>query len=119
MHSRLEIAMRSNVFALDRTRSGERGLYVYNVHARNLAAPADAVGALLDSLASPNDRLWPRESWPRMTLDRPLAVGARGGHGPIGYAVEDYRPGRHVRFRFHAPQGFAGTHALDVEALSS
>jgi len=52
-------------------------------------------------------------------FDRPLAVGATGGHGPIRYSVEDYRHGVHVRFRFHAPRGFDGTHAYDVEPVDA
>jgi len=45
-----------------------------------------------------------------MRLDRPLSVGARGGHGPIRYHVEDYVPRQLVRFRFEAPAGFDGYH---------
>jgi hypothetical protein len=45
-----------------------------------------------------------------MWLDRPLAVGATGGHGPIRYTVESYVPGEWVRFRVSAPRGFVGFH---------
>lgn len=92
-------------------------MYVHNVHSRDLAGSAAQVGALLDSLSSPDDRLWPNESWPRMRFDRPLGVGAVGGHGPIRYVVESYEPGLQVRFRFTGPRGFVGTHGLDVEAM--
>lgn len=122
MRSNLEIPMTLDSYGLggaDRTRAGRRGLYVYNVHSRELAVPAERVGALLDGLASPGDRLWPHESWPRMRFDRPLGVGAAGGHGPIRYSVEDYRPGSHVRFRFNAPRGFDGTHGYDVETVDA
>jgi hypothetical protein len=47
-----------------------------------------------------------------MVLDKPLGVGARGGHGPIRYVVEEYRPGRQVVFRFTRPEGFHGTHSF-------
>lgn len=87
---------------------------VINVHERDLRADPKAVGALLDSLASPGDRLWPGEAWPRMEFDRPLAVGARGGHGPIRYFVEAYAPERFIRFRFTGPPGLEGTHGLYV-----
>jgi hypothetical protein len=87
---------------------------VVNVHQRLLQAPPERVGALLDTLASPHDALWPRHSWPRMKLDRPLAVGAAGGHGPIRYRVEAYEPGQQVRFRFTGPAGFDGWHALSI-----
>ena len=50
-----------------------------------------------------------------MRFDRPLAVGAIGGHGPIRYVVEEYEPGRRISFRFTAPRGFVGTHGFDVE----
>lgn len=87
---------------------------VYNVHERELPASAGRVGELLDSLASREDALWPHHLWPRMRLDRPLGVGARGGHGPIRYFVEDYAPGESVRFRFVGPRGFDGFHRYDI-----
>ncbi|HET9449458.1 MAG TPA: hypothetical protein VFO83_01175, partial [Aggregicoccus sp.] len=88
---------------------------VRNVHQRLFAVPPERLAPLLDSLSSRNDRLWPLEQWPRMRFDRPLGVGASGGHGPIRYDVERYEPGRAVVFRFRAPRGFHGTHALFVE----
>ena len=87
---------------------------VLNVHERRLAASAAEVGALLDTLATPQDRLWPRGFWPAMRFDGPLAPGASGGHGPIRYAVEAMEPGRAVRFRFLVPRGFDGWHALEI-----
>ena len=87
---------------------------VRNVHQRELTASAEEVGRLLDSLSSPHDALWPRRQWPRMAFDRPLGVGAVGGHGPIRYFVESYEPGRAVRFRFTGPRGFDGFHAFDL-----
>lgn len=88
---------------------------VLNIHERIITAPLDSVGRLIDSLSSPDDRLWPQELWPAMRFDRPLAVGARGGHGPIRYDVEAYEPGRSVRFRFTGPKGFNGFHELAAE----
>jgi hypothetical protein len=87
---------------------------VRNVHQRFFAVPPERLAPLLDSLSSRNDLLWPLEQWPRMRLDRPLQVGASGGHGPIRYDVDQYEPGRRVSFRFRAPRGFDGTHALVV-----
>ena len=87
---------------------------VRNLHERQLAAPPPVVGALIDSLATPDDRLWPREQWPAMRFDRPLGVGARGGHGPICYTVVAYQPGVRVRFEFSAPAGFCGYHEYEV-----
>lgn len=85
---------------------------VLNIHRRHLAAAPERVSALIDQLASPQDALWPCHSWPRMRLDGPLAPGARGGHGPIRYVVEQVEPGQSVRFRFTGPAGFDGWHAL-------
>lgn len=66
------------------------------------------------------DRLWPARRWPTLPfeLDGPLAVGARGGHGPIRYAVEEYEPGRRVVFRFHPALGIVGTHTFRVEPIA-
>ncbi len=89
---------------------------VRNVHERLLNAPATRIGELLDTLASANDGLWPRDRWPAMRFDRPLQVGAVGGHGPIRYTVEAYEPERMIRFRFSAPRGFIGWHGCTVEA---
>lgn len=49
-----------------------------------------------------------------MRFDRPLGVGARGGHGPIGYVVEAYWPGRSLAFRFTRPKGFHGGHRFEA-----
>ena len=49
-----------------------------------------------------------------MRFDRPLGVGADGGHGPIRYSVEEYIPGRRVKFRFSGPRGFNGRHWFEV-----
>ena len=77
-------------------------------------APPGQVGKLIDSLASRNDLLWPRYSWPPMKFDRSLSVGAAGGHGPIGYFVEAYIPSQSVRFRFVEPKGFDGYHSFEI-----
>jgi hypothetical protein len=90
-------------------------MHVRNVHEREFPLPLATVGAMIDSLASHEDRLWPVGKWPSMRFDRPLAVGAIGGHGPVRYSVEEYQPGRTIRFRFSAPRGFNGTHCFEVE----
>jgi hypothetical protein len=73
---------------------------ICNVHQRSLAVPAAEAAFLIDGLAGPDDRLWPSDRWPAMRFDRPLGIGARGGHGPIRYAVSAYVPGRRVQFTF-------------------
>ncbi|MEU8922644.1 SRPBCC family protein [Kitasatospora sp. NPDC048545] len=87
---------------------------VLNIHERTVPAPAEEVGALIDRLAGPDDPLWPAPDWPGMRFDRPLAVGAVGGHGPIRYTVAGYAPGQWVRFRFTGPRGFDGHHEFTV-----
>ena len=55
-----------------------------------------------------------------MEFDRPLGVGARGGHGPIRYFIEEYVPGKSIKFRFTGPDGFDGFHGYDrVETTAS
>ena len=78
-----------------------------NVHERTIAAPVARVGALLDTLASADDKFWPHENWPPVRLNLPLQVGATGGHGTGPYTVSSYAPGRHIRFEFGGDrQGF-------------
>ncbi|MGW4891796.1 SRPBCC family protein [Kitasatospora sp. NPDC004240] len=87
---------------------------VLNVHERTLPAGEAEVGALIDTLAGPGDRLWPGAAWSRMELDRGLAVGSAGGHGPVRYTVAARAPGRWVRFAFTGPTGFLGFHEFTV-----
>ncbi len=90
---------------------------VLNIHERELNASPSQVGLLIDQLATKDDPLWPRDQWPAMKFDRPLEVGAAGGHGPIRYFVEAYEPGRSIQFRFTGPRGFDGYHVLDVQEI--
>jgi len=78
------------------------------------ASPAD-VWAVLLTLGTRDDLLWPADSWPRVRFDRvPLAVGSRGGHGPIRYEVTGVEPGRKLVLRFLAPAGFDVSHTFEV-----
>jgi hypothetical protein len=90
-------------------------MHVLNIHQRWLPGPPERVGALLDGLAGPGDRLWPNDRWPAIRFDRPLGPGADGGHGPIRYRVASYDPGRRVSFRFTGMPGVDGGHRLEVE----
>ncbi len=87
---------------------------VLNIHEREFKADHEQVGALIDSLASEDEHLWPNHSWPRIQFDRPLSIGADGGHGLIGYFVEEYKPGQSIKFRFTKPKGFKGFHGFEV-----
>ena len=89
-------------------------MLVLNVHEREIPMSAAGVGILLNSLSSDNDALWPRTMWPPMRFDRPLDVGASGGHGPVRYVVEEFSPGQMVKFRFSGPRGFNGFHRFEV-----
>jgi hypothetical protein len=84
-----------------------------NVHERRIAAPTARVGTLLDTLASSDDRFWPHENWPAIRLDRPLQVGATGGHGTGPYTVTSYAPGKHIRFEFGGERD--GYHEFTLE----
>lgn len=91
---------------------------IRNVHTRRIGTSMEAAGRLLDDLSGPDDRLWPHDRWPPMQFDRPLGVGAKGGHGPVRYEVVEYVPGRMVGFRFDATQGitrgFTGGHRFEL-----
>jgi len=93
---------------------------ISNVHGRALPLPALRVAPLIDSLASPEDRLWPTSLWPAMRLDAPLGVGARGGHGPVRYAVDAHAPGHRVSFRIERPPCLKGArHGFEVIATAA
>ncbi len=91
---------------------------IQNVHTREFSATPKQAGVLIDRLASSNDRLWPRALWPRMKLNKPLAVGAKGGHGPIRYQVKEYSPGSFIKFEFSRPKGFDGYHSFEILKIS-
>ena len=88
-----------------------------NVQSRVIDAPPSTVGTLIDTLAGPDDRLWPTDTWPAIKFDRGLAVGSTGGHGPIRYYVSAYEPGKRVRFTFTPETGIQGYHELRVEPI--
>jgi hypothetical protein len=90
---------------------------VHNVHQRTFPTAVAQAGRLLDGLSSRPDPLWPAGPWPPMRFDRPLGVGAAGGHGPIRYRVEEYQPGRRALFRFTGPPGLSGTHQWLAEPV--
>ncbi len=85
-----------------------------NVHERHVRAPAQRVGALLETLATSDDQLWPGAAWAPMELDHGLEPGSRGGHDDIRYTVTAHRPGRHVEFTFDRSIGIDGRHVFTV-----
>lgn len=89
---------------------------IVNVHERTYpdADPAE-LGALIDGLGSPDDRLWPRNGrWPAMRLDGPIGHHPRGGHGIVRYHVEEHVPGERVVFRFDRETGIDGFHMAEL-----
>jgi hypothetical protein len=92
---------------------------IRNVHLREIQAPAAVVGEILDSVGSADDRLWATDIWVAepVRFDRPLSVGAEGGHGSIRYAVVEYEPRRRIVFRFSPDGGLSGTHGFELEPL--
>lgn len=90
---------------------------IYNAHERVVEAPAEAFAPLLAALGGPHDVLWPSPQWAPMVLDRPLGVGADGGHGSIRYRVSAYAPGRRAEFTFTGRLGMVGTHTFEVVPL--
>ena len=90
---------------------------IESIHTRELPVTVVELGLLLDTLAGPDDQLWPTERWPhdQIHFDRPLGVGAKGGHGPIRYTVKAYEPSRLIKFEFEPGSGLRGHHGLEVE----
>ena len=85
-----------------------------NVHERHIAASAQRLGAVLETLATDHDQLWPGAAWAPMVLDRGLQPGSCGGHDGIRYTVTAHERGRRVEFAFDRRTGLDGTHALVV-----
>jgi hypothetical protein len=96
---------------------------IVNRHQREYSVGPVEIGALIDALASKDDRLWPHFRWPRMHFDTPLGIGANGGHGPIGYFVENYAPARSIVFRFQnahlVSRGIEGVHSFFIEPFTN
>ncbi len=88
-----------------------------NIHERHIASSADRVGAVLETLATDHDELWPGATWSPMVLDAGLEPGSHGGHGAIRYTVTSHNAGSLVEFAFDRSTGIDGTHALTVVDL--
>ena len=90
---------------------------IHSRHERSFKANADSVGSILHTLSGQEDRLWPRDTWPPMLLDRGLAPGAKGGHGVVRYEVEEYMRGQKAVFRFDGTgltAAFNGHHYFQI-----
>jgi hypothetical protein len=85
-----------------------------NQHSVYYEVEVAQVAPLLDRLATSTDPLWPRQ-WPAMRFDGPLAVGSRGGHGPIQYRIQRYEKGKMIEFEMLQDWLWSGIHRLDLE----
>lgn len=90
---------------------------IRNVHSRLTAGPPEAAAALLQGIAEPGNPLWPTDRWPPLVLDRGLATGSAGGHGPIRYRVETSAPGT-ITFGFDADD-LVGRHTFTLAGEGS
>ena len=79
-----------------------------NIQRRDIDGPVE-----LDRVVE----LWPSPPWPPLRLSDGLNPGSAGGHGPIRYTVEEYEPGRRLRFRFRPVTGATGWHELRVDPV--
>lgn len=89
-------------------------MVIRNVHTRVLECDREQAGALLAQVAGACSPLWPVDRWPALLLDRPLGVGARGGHADIRYTCTAYEPGERLEFTFTPQMPLAGTHAFVI-----
>lgn len=92
---------------------------VLNIHKRIIDQPITEVVALLKTLSTDDDKIWPMKKWPRMKFEGGIRVGAKGGHGPIRYTVEKYNPSSIIQFRFSKPRGFDGVHKFEIREISA
>ena len=91
---------------------------VNNIHKRIINQPKQKISSLLDTLATKDDAVWPKELWPRMKFKQGLEKGAIGHHGPIHYSVNQYNDSG-FEFKFIKPVGFHGVHGLAMTTLNS
>ncbi|TPN86296.1 hypothetical protein [Aquimarina algicola] len=91
---------------------------VINIHKRVLNQPRSRITELLETLATDDDKIWPKEKWPTMKFQDGIKIGSKGGHGPIKYCIERYNPSEIIEFRFLKPHGFNGIHKFELTELT-
>ena len=94
-------------------------MQVVNIHKRIINQPKFEVAALLETLSTKHDKVWPNKYWPAMRFKDGLKVGAKGGHGIIKYSVEKYVLGEFIVFEFLKPKGFNGIHKFEIEEIDA
>jgi len=90
---------------------------VINIHKRNINQPKVKIVELFKTLSSENDMMLATDKWSPMILDNGLNVGSKGGHGPIRYTVQEYKPEALIQFKFTKPSGFNGSHKFEISEL--
>jgi hypothetical protein len=91
---------------------------VLNIHTRIIQQPKANVAELFTTLGSKDDKMIAKDKWPAMRLDNGLTIGSKGGHEPIRYFVQDYKPEKSIQFTFTKPCGFNGFHQFEIKALA-
>jgi len=92
---------------------------VLNIHKRIINQPKAKISELLGTLATKNDKMMPTDQWPAMKLNEGLKVGSKGGHGPIRYTINKYKPGELIQFEFTKPKGVNGVHRFEIVELEN
>lgn len=90
---------------------------VVNIHTRIISQPKTRVWELFETLSSENDMVVPTNKWSPMIMDNGLQVGSKGGHGPIGYTIQEFKPAALIKFIFTKPSGFNGFHQFEIDEL--
>ena len=90
---------------------------VLNIHKRVINQSKNKIEKILNTLSSENDLIWPKEKWPAMKFKGGIKAGAKGGHGPISYFVEKYKPNEIIQFRFLKPNN--GIHMFEIKELNN
>lgn len=91
---------------------------VLNIHKRKIDTQKEKILELFPTVATEEDRIWPKENWPKMKLNSGLQNGSKGGHGPIRYEIVEFKPESHIVFKFQEPKGFNGIHKFEVSEIS-
>lgn len=91
---------------------------VTNIHKRIINQPKQEVGKLFETLATENDKVWPTENWHPMKFKDGFKVGSTGGHGPIGYSINNIYKNEFIEFKFVKPKGYKGIHKFELIKLT-
>lgn len=91
---------------------------IVNIHKRLVSQPEEEIVSLFQTLATSEDKIWPKKNWPSIRFENGLYMGSHGGHGRIRYTIIEFVEGRQIKFQFTKPNGFEGTHELFFRSIS-